>query len=231
MNSHLETCITSQRIHKQKVQNFIFPPTKSTFSWRGICTFQICRFHWYFTSFVISGGLKNQCKQGRSPQECLITKWELGLPARHLWASIPRKTKPALVKASHYCLSFSFPKFQGASVGGVWVLCIPHCSWGGLRFYSVGWDPHWALHTQNIYLHWSPASAEPGNVSFSAELFQILLHAAALCNCRFCFCPSALSNNLLTIRAFLKGKCCYCSHFLPFPVRFIEQQKLWVQRG
>ena len=69
---------------------------------------------------------------------------------------------------------------------------------------------------RKIHPHWRPASTElwkclvfcrnvpiaprlPSRCSCWSECT-----VTALCNCRFCFCPSPLYNNLLDIRVFLK---------------------------
>lgn len=189
------------------MQNFISPLQNPCFSWRGIHTFEICRSHWYFPSFVGAGGIKNQCKQGRSPPGVFNYKVRGS-------------------KAPQYWFSFFSPKFQGASMAGDQILC----RWEGLRLYLVGWDPHWALRIFICIEDQLNLGLEMSH--FQQDCPQISLHTtAALCTCRFCFCPSPLSNNLLSIRAFLKGKCCSCSHFLPFPVCFLEQQILWDTKG
>lgn len=199
------------------------------FSWRGTCTFKIHRFHWYFPNFVIAGGLKNQCKQGRF----LITKWEAALGAGAL-SKAPLnqhsqenqasscKSPPVLIILFLSQIS-GFVSVSHTAAGEVW-----GCIWWA--------EVHTELCTLRIFV------CTEGQLQLSLEMShfqqdcpQISLHAAAataaLCNWRFCFCPSPLSNNLLTIRAFLKGKCWNCSPFLPFPVCFLQQQNLWDTKG
>lgn len=173
VSSQIETCITSQEIHKQKVQSFIFPLQNPFFflvEWN--MHFLNLWIPLVLPKFCYCRGFLHHCKQGRSPQEWLITKWEAALGAgaasKAPWSQHSQENQASSRKSLPILVILFLSRIPGCLCGRGWGLVHPTLQLE--RFEVVFSGLRSTLHTQNIYLHWRAASAEPGNVPFSAGL-------------------------------------------------------------